>query len=83
MSTTKEEVRAKVIELLDDTRVMCEKKLDKLLNSGVIDFNSEEPYWGLPKTIMCALAKEINFQYKHTDPPRGWKKKVDNLYLHL
>lgn len=27
MSTTKEEVRAKVIKLLDDTRVMCEKNL--------------------------------------------------------
>lgn len=81
--TTKEDVRAKVIELLDDTRVMCEKKLDKLLNSGAIDFNSEEPHWGLPKTIMCALAKEINFQYQHHDPPRGWKKKVDNLYIHL
>ena len=60
------------------------KKLDKLLNnSGAINFDKEEPNWGLPKTIMCALAKEINFQYKHTDPLRGWKKKVDNLYIHL
>lgn len=78
--TTKEDVREKVIELLNDIRPHLEKKLDKLLDSGAIDFDNESPYWGLPKEIMCALAKEIEFQYKHHDPPRGYKKKINNFY---
>lgn len=38
MATTKENVRAKVCDLLDDIRPHLENKLDKLLDSGVIDF---------------------------------------------
>lgn len=78
--TTKEAVRAKVIELLNDIRPHLEKKLDKLLDSGVIDFANESPMWGLPKTIMCALAREMEFQYRPLSPPRGHKKKIDTFY---
>ena len=78
--TTKEEVRAKVIELLNDIRPHLEKCLDELLDSGVIDFANESPHWGLPKTIMCALAREMAFQYEHPDPPQGYKKKALNYH---
>ena len=66
--------------MLNDIRPHLERKLDILLDSGAIDFANETPYWGLPKTIMCVLAREMEFQHKHHDPPRGYKKKIDTFY---
>lgn len=42
MATTKENVRAKVLTLLDDIRPHLEQKLEKLFDSGLIDFEKEE-----------------------------------------
>lgn len=80
MATTKENVRAKVKTLLDDIRPLLEHKLEKLLDSDVIDFEKEDDNWGLPKDIMQALAKEIAWQYKHPNPPYGYKKRIENFY---
>lgn len=76
MATTKENVRAMVIELLNGIRPHLEDKLDELLDSGVIDFEKEDDNWGLPKDIIQALAKEIAWQYKHPNPPYGYKKRI-------
>lgn len=78
--TTKEKVRAKVIELLDDIRPLLEMKLDNLLDSGAIDFEKEYDTWALPKDIIQALAKEMAWQYKHPNPPYGYKKRIENFY---
>lgn len=83
MATTKQNVRAKVIELLNGLKPMLESKLDTLLDSGVIDFEKEDNNWGLPKDIMQALAKEIAWQYKHPNPPYGYKKRIEIFYNNM
>jgi hypothetical protein len=83
MATTKENVREKVLTLLDDIRPHLEHKLEKLLDSGVIDFEKESDNWALPKDIMQALAKEMAWQYKHPNPPYGYKKKIERFYNNM
>lgn len=83
MATSKENVRAKVVELLNDLKPMLESKLDILLDSGVIDFEKEDDNWGLPKDIIQALAKEIAWQYKHPNPPYGYKKRIERFYNNM
>ena len=53
MATTKEKVREKVISMLEDElhRNLI-TKLDNLLDSGAIDFESEDDNYKLPKQIM-------------------------------
>lgn len=83
MATTKENVRAKVCTLLDDIRPHLEQKLEKLLDSGLIDFEKEDNNWGLPKDIIIAMAEEIAWQYKHPNPPYGYKKRIENFYRNM
>lgn len=83
MATTKENVRAKVKTLLDDIRPYLERKLEKLLDSGVIDFEKEDDNWVLPKDIIQAMAKEMAWQYKHPNPPYGYKKRIEKFYRNM
>lgn len=83
MATTKENVRAKVIELLNDIRPHLEMELDKLLDSGVIDFEKEDDNWGLPKGIIQALVKKTAWQYEHPNPPYGYKKRIERFYNNM
>lgn len=83
MATTRENVRAKVLTLLNDIRPHLEQKLEKLLDSGLIDFEKEENTWGLPKDIIQALAKEIAWQYRHHNPPYGYKKRIERFYNNM
>lgn len=83
MATTKENVRAKVLELLEDVRPILESKLDKLLDSGAINFEKEDDNWALPKDIIQALAKEMAWQYTYRNPPYGYKKRIENFYRNM
>lgn len=80
MATTKEKVREKVIGLLDDIRPHLETKLDKLLDSDAINFEEEEDDYALPKDIMQALAREMEFQYKRHCVNRKDIIKVNKFY---
>lgn len=80
MATTKENVRAKVLTLLDDIRPHLEDKLLKLLESELIDFEKEENTWVLPKDIIVAMAKEVIFQYSQLYPKRGYKERINKIY---
>ena len=83
MATTKENVRAKVLTLLDDIRPHLEQKLEKLLDSGLIDFEEEDDNWRLPKDIIQALAKEMAWQYKHQKTPYGYKKRIELFFNNM
>lgn len=80
MGTTKENIRVKVYTLLDDIRPHLEQKLEKLLDSGLIDFEKEENTWALPKDIIVAMAKEVTYQYSNPSPKRGYKKRLDKIF---
>ena len=76
MATTKEKVKLKVIELLNDSIQRFEEKTNKLLNSGVIDFENEDDDWGLPKDIVQALAMDLSWQYKRPKETKADKKRI-------
>lgn len=80
MATTKENVRAKVIEILDDIRPHLERKLEKLLDSGLIEFEKEDDNWVLPKDIIVAMAREVESQYSPLCPKREYKKRLDKIF---
>jgi len=78
--TTKENVRTKVITLLEDIKPHLIKKLDMLLDSGEIDFDDHEDNWQLPKEIMQALAREMEFQYSNHLASKADKKQITRYY---
>lgn len=83
MATTKENVKQKVKALLEGIDDHLNRKLDVLLNSGVIDFKQEDDNWGLPKDIVLALAEEIKFQYGSFHATRKDKQRINNYYKTL
>lgn len=80
MATTREEVREKVITLLDDIRPHLEKKLDALLDSGAVNFDEDAGNWATPKGIMQALAMEMSFQYSNIHATRKDKQRITRYY---
>lgn len=81
MATTKEDVRQKVYSLIDDMNVSLKKQCDNILESGVIDFDNEEPHWGLPKDIINALIPYIECSHRHPHPTRKWHNKIKKLRI--
>lgn len=83
MPTTKENIRKKVIELLDDNRKTIEAKLDNLLDSGHIDYENTEDNYRLPKMIVCALAKETERQFAPPGMTRADERAIDMLQVRM
>ena len=80
MGTTKEKVRAKVVDMItNDLPKSLIEKLDKLLDSGAINFEQEEDNYRLPKLIMVALSEYMNWSYSPPYPTRADKKQIKNF----
>lgn len=84
---TKKEVRKKTRKLI---RQSCEgmiKNLEKLLDSGAVDYKSADDNFILPKHILCALLKEESFQYKplarDAKHERGIDREIEKMYAIL
>lgn len=76
---TKEEVREKVYLLIDELPERLKKQTDNILESGVIDFESEEDNWALPKDIYIAMLPYIEFLHRHPHPTREYNKKIKKI----
>jgi len=74
---TKEQIREKTIELINQLPEWLPERLESLLQSGAIDFPSETDSYHLPKLIMCALGREIEWQYYPSTKKE--QKKISNL----
>lgn len=83
MATTKTKVKKRTRELIKELVPHLYKRVDNLLNSGAIDFKNEEDNYALPKDIMCALAKDIVWQYERPYPKKGYKKRIDYFYTKM
>lgn len=79
--TTKEKVREKVYLLIDELPERLKRQADNILESGVIDFDNEEPHWGLPKDIINALAPYFEHLHRHPHPTRKWSNKIKKLRI--
>lgn len=76
---TKEEVREKVYLLIDELPERLKKQTDNILESGVIDFESEKDNWVLPKDIYIAMLPYIEFLHRHPHPTREYNKKIKKI----
>ena len=83
MSDEKEKMKIRTMNMINgDLTKWMEEKVDKLLNSGAINFEDDlggPMLW--PKVILCAIAEEMRFQYgaKGTSFARRINKEVNNL----
>lgn len=79
MATTKEKVRERVVEMLNDVQGTLIEKLDYLLDSAAIDFESEDDNYKLPKHIMQALGNTMSRLYSNPHATRADKKQIKNF----
>lgn len=80
MATTKEKVRAKVVDMIEnDLPKILIEKLDFLLDSGAIDFDSEDDNYKLPKQIMQALGNTTTRLYSNPHASAKDKKQIKNF----
>ena len=77
---TRTQLRLKIGELILESNNMIWEKLEKLLKSGAIDLDSWEDDYRLPKHIMCAMGREISFQWKPLSDDKKAKKQIDQFY---
>lgn len=76
MATTKENVRAKVVDMIEnDLPSILIEKVDKLLDSGAINFENYEDNYLLPKLIMQALGTCMSRLYSNPHATAKEKKK--------
>lgn len=83
MATTREKVRTKTISLIEDIKPLLIEKLDKLLDSGAIDFETTEDNYKLPKHIMQALGDYFIFLNTNHCATSADKKEIKNLINHI
>ena len=67
----------KIKEMLPDLNRLILEKAKKVFSSGAVDTESYENNYLLPKIFLCAMGKEISWQYEpHSKKD---KKVVKNL----
>ena len=79
MATTKEKTRERVIELIENLKPTMLEKLDVLLDSGAIDFESEDDNYKLPKHIMVAICASMEREFINPYATRKEVKQIKNF----
>ena len=80
MATTKENVREKLVDMIEnDLPSILIEKVDILLDSGAIDFESYENNYLLPKLIMQALGSCMSRLYSNPYATAKEKKEIRNF----
>lgn len=80
MATSREKVREKVVDMLEtELHKNLITKLDNLLDSDVIDFESEDDNYKLPKQIMQVLGYSMSRAYTNPHATAKDKKQIKNL----
>ena len=76
MAITKEKLRDRVLELMDDMRPYLERKLNEVLDSGRIDFNELPDNWAPSKELFIALMREAEFQHTNIHAIKKDKARI-------
>lgn len=78
----KQELKKKVLELINNYHF--ETDIDKLLASGCInEIIIEEGSYLLPKLIVCAIARQVEFSYSPLSDKKRYKKEIESMYIIL
>lgn len=76
------ELKRKVLELIN--KYDFEHDIDKLFTSGSInqELLSDGSYL-LPKLIVCAIARQLEFSYSPLSDKNKFKKEIETMYATL
>ena len=80
---TKEQATQKFEELINnlDFKAWAMERAERMVTSGYVNLEDYEDDYILPKAMMSALGREIEWQYKPMEGfKRNEKKLVDALY---
>lgn len=79
---TKERVKTLITDMIEYTMHKdgyWDRKLDSLFNSGALDLEKYDDDYELPKIILCAMLKEMSYQYAPNSD--AGRKEVKNIGL--
>lgn len=76
---TKQQYYKKCKELKKEMNKLFDNRVEKLLNSGAIELSNYDDNYILPKIVVCAIASEIQWQFKPLS--KEGQKEVKNLEL--
>lgn len=80
MATTRDKVREKLVDMIEnDLPSILIEKVDKLLDSGAINYERYEDNYLLPKLIMQALGSCMTRLYSHPYATAKEKKEIKNF----
>ncbi len=78
---TKKDYRKLMRVLIKDNTDAIRKKAEAVLESGCIDLESHPNNYLLPKAVMCAISREMAFQWR---PLTGqYRKEANNIEMFL
>lgn len=80
---TKESVRQKTIDCLENVYPTLIEKLDFLLDSGAINFSEHEDNYNLPKIIVQALGETMSRLYSNPYASKADKKELKNIKCYI
>lgn len=80
---TKESVRQKTIDCLENVYPILIEKLDYLLDSGAINFNEYPNDYNLPKIIVQALGNTMTRLYTNPYATKADKKELKNIKCYI
>lgn len=83
LCATKESVRQKTIECLENVYPTLIEKLDYLLDSGAINFNEHDDNYNLPKIIVQALGETMSRLYTNSHATKADKRELKNIKCYI
>ena len=83
LCATKESVRQKTIECLENVYPTLIEKLDFLLDSGAINFSEHPNNYNLPKIIVQALGETMARLYSNPYASKADKKELKNIKCYI
>ena len=76
---TKKELRKKTRELIREVNKHMRINLERVIKEKMTDPSEYENNWLLPKTVLLALLKEEQHQYRHPYPKEKVYVKMNKL----
>ena len=83
LHATKESVRQKTIDCLENVYPTLIEKLDFLLDSGAINFEEHPDNYNLPKIIVQALGETMSRLYTNPHATKADKKELKNIKCYI
>ena len=82
---TNKDLKRRVKELIRQS--LNAKRVDEMVNkviaSGCLDVEGAQETYRLPKQIVCAISKQLYFDYQPLYDDAKQKREIKNIYRHI